>query len=124
MTPKLKSHILNPLYLADKTSDIFTASNFDVTVDPFEDEKTIRFLGVVDETTLPLKLTKLYYLTNLTDESLGLIDAIVTLSQVKTINELKTMGMKELDYYLRFNTHEPAFKYYHEIGRASCRERV
>lgn len=126
MTPKLKSHILNPLYLAEKSSDIFTTSNFDVTVDPFDDERTVRFLGVVDEANVPLRLTSLYYLTNLADESLGLMDAIVTLSQGKTINELKTMTMKELDYYLRLNTHEPAFKYYHDnhYKLLKCMEKI
>lgn len=126
MTPKLKSHILNPLYLADKTSDIFNASNLDVTVEPFDDERTVRFLGVVDETSLPLRLSKLYYLTNLMDEFLGLMDAIVHLAQGKTINELKTMGMKELDYYLRLNTHESAFKYYHDnhYKLLKCMEKI
>lgn len=114
MTPKLKSHILNPLFLADNSSEILNTSNFDFTYEPFSDDKTIRFLGIVDESTLPLKLTKLHYLTNLVDEELGLIDAIVTLAQEKTLNELKEVKMRELDYYLRLDTSEPSFKYYHD----------
>lgn len=114
MTPKLKSHTLNPIYLADSHSDIFQKSNLDFTVDPFDDDRTVRFLAVIDETKSPIVVDKLYYLTNLNDEHLGLMDAIVAIAQGKNIAELKEIKMRELDYYLRQEASVPSFKFYHD----------
>lgn len=114
MTPKLKSHTLNPIYLADSNSDIFKKSNLDFTVDPFDDDRTVRFLAVLDETKSPIVIESLYFLTNLNDKDLGLMDAIVAIAQGKNLLELKEIGMRELDYYLRQDGSVPSFKFYHD----------
>ena len=114
MTPKLKSHILTPLHLADSHSDIFQKANLDFTVDPFDDERTVRFLAIIDESKSPIVIERLAYLTNLSDEHLGLLDAIVTIAQKKNIAELKAIKMRELDYYLRQDINIPSFKFYHD----------
>lgn len=113
MTPKLKNHIESPKFICDETSDFVLKADIDITHEPFDCDLSIRFLGSIDESQDPPVIKKLFYMTNLQDEDLGLIDAITELAQGKNIEELKKIQMVDLDHFLRETPHVPSFKFYH-----------
>lgn len=105
MTQKLNEHINKPLHFDPKAKDDFdyyttvlgAIISFKVECDMFNGENC---------------LIKVRYFTAISSESLGLIDAFISLILGKPVDVLDRVTPRELDYYLRDTTDKASFEYY------------
>lgn len=120
-TQRIKKRLLNPLFrIPNEERDIFLSNqlpdSFKATA-TIKNESVVELFGIIDQNQVPPQISALKYTTELTGEALAMVDVMVEFSNGKDIKDIDSLGLREIENFLRDSNTVPAFsggipKYY------------